>query len=60
MQINGECVGYLSRQDAHELGPTIAEMIARQGNGMCRAVIAGRGDGETDNLGVFLNLLISR
>jgi hypothetical protein len=54
--IDGACVGHLSRQDAVTLGPAIRETIKRQGSGMCRAVIAGRANSDTDNLGVFLHL----
>ena len=60
VKIDGRQVGYLSRRDARELGPAIAEGIRQQGTGMCHAVIAGHADGETDNLGVFLHLAISR
>jgi hypothetical protein len=35
-------------------GDTLA--IQRNGSGMCRAVIAGHANGDTDNLGVFLHL----
>jgi hypothetical protein len=54
--INCACVGYLSRQDAVTLGPAIRAAIKHQGNGACRAVIAGHANGDTDNLGVFLHL----
>ncbi len=54
--LDGECVGHLSRQDAVTLGPAIREAIKRQGSGMCRAVIAGRTNSDTDNLGIFLHL----
>lgn len=54
--IDGVCVGHLSRQDAVTLGPAIRAAIKRQGSGACRAVIAGRANGDTDNLGVFLHL----
>lgn len=54
--INGACVGHLSRQDAVTLGPAVRAAIKRQGSGACRAVIAGRANGDTDNLGVFLHL----
>jgi hypothetical protein len=60
IKIDGRQVGYLSRRDAAELGHAISEAILRQGTGMCRAVIAGRADGETQNLGVFLHLDIGR
>jgi collagen type III alpha len=60
VKIDGQCVGYLSRQDAKELGEYIAASIQEQGTGMVRAVIAGRGDGETDNLGVFLHVNVTR
>lgn len=60
VKIDGRKVGYLSRQDAKELGPAIAEGIKRQGTGMCRAVIAGHAGGETDNLGVFLHVRVRR
>lgn len=56
VQIDGACVGYLSRGDAVKFGPAIKSAIQKQGVGCCRAVIAGRAGGETDNLGVFLNL----
>ncbi|HST68991.1 MAG TPA: HIRAN domain-containing protein [Solirubrobacterales bacterium] len=56
VQISGACVGYLSRGDALKFGPAIRSAIEQQGVGCCRAVIAGRSDGETDNLGVFLRL----
>jgi hypothetical protein len=54
--INETCVGYLSRQDAVSLGPAIREAIKRNGSGMCRAVIAGHANSDTDNLGVFLHI----
>jgi hypothetical protein len=54
--IDGACVGHLSRQDAVTLGSAVREAIKRQGSGMCRAVIAGRANSDTDNLGVFLHL----
>lgn len=54
--IDGACVGYLSRQDAVRLGGAIREAVKRQGSGMCRAVIAGHANSDTDNLGVFLHL----
>jgi len=54
--INGACVGYLSRQDAVTLGPAIRAAIKHRGSGVCRAVIAGHANGDTDNLGVFLHL----
>lgn len=60
VKIDGRQVGYLSREDARELGPAIAAGIRQQGTGMCRAVIAGHADGDTDNLGVFLHLRVSR
>lgn len=60
VDIEGRCVGHLSRNDAAELGPFISAAIQGQGSGMCRAVIAGHADGETTNLGVFLHLDISR
>lgn len=54
--IDGACVGYLSRQDAVTLGPAVRNAVKHQGSGMCRAVIAGRANSDTDNLGVFLHL----
>lgn len=60
VDIDGACVGYLSRADAVELGPAINEALAEHGSGLVRAVIAGRAVGETDNLGVFLHLRIGR
>jgi hypothetical protein len=54
--IDGACVGHLSRQDAMTLRPAVREAIKRQGSGICRAVIAGRANSDTDNLGVFLHL----
>jgi hypothetical protein len=56
VRIDGACVGYLSRGDATKFGPAIRAAINRQGSGSCRAVIAGRALGETDNLGVFLHV----
>lgn len=56
VMINGACVGYLSRQDAVTLGPAVRAAIKQQGSGACRAVIAGRANSGTDNLGVFLHL----
>ena len=56
VRIDGQRVGYLSRQDAKELGPVIVAGIKTHGSGMCRAFIAGRADGDTTNLGVFLSL----
>lgn len=60
VDIDGACVGYLSRADAVELGPAISEALAEHGSGLVRAVIAGRAAGETDNLGVFLHLRLGR
>lgn len=60
VKIDGRCVGYLSRRDAKLHGNAITEGILRQGSGMCRAVIAGRAAGSTDNLGVFLHLELGR
>lgn len=60
VDIDGACVGYLSREDAVELGPAISEALAEHGSGLVRAVIAGRAAGETDNLGVFLHLRLNR
>lgn len=60
VDINGACVGYLSRADALELGPKISEALSDHGSGLVRAVIAGRADGDTDNLGVFLHLNLDR
>jgi hypothetical protein len=56
VQIDGACVGYLSRGDAVKFGPAIKAAVQKQGVGCCRAIIAGRAGGETDNLGVFLHL----
>lgn len=60
VDIDGACVGYLSRADAVELGPAISEALGEHGSGLVRAVIAGRATGETDNLGVFLHLRLGR
>jgi len=60
VDINGACVGYLSRADAVELRPAIDEALTEHGSGLVRAVIAGRAAGETDNLGVFLHLGLGR
>jgi hypothetical protein len=54
--IDGGCVGYLSRQDARTLGPAVRSAVKRQGSGICRAVIVGHANSDTDNLGVFLHL----
>lgn len=51
--INGACVGHLSRQDAVTLAAAVRNAVKHQGSGMCRAVIAGRANSDTDNLGVF-------
>jgi hypothetical protein len=56
VRIDGACVGYLSRGDALRYGPAIKTAIKQQGTGCCRAFIAGRAGGETNNLGVFLHL----
>lgn len=60
VDIDGACVGYLSRADALQFGPAIREALASHGTQLVRAVIAGRADGETDNLGVFLHMTIGR
>jgi hypothetical protein len=60
VDLNGACVGYLSRADALELGPAISEALSDHCSGLVRAVIAGRADGDTDNLGVFLHLNLNR
>jgi HIRAN domain len=60
VKVDGRQVGYLSRRDAAEYGAYISQAILQQGTGMCRAVIAGRANGETSNLGVFLHVEVSR
>jgi hypothetical protein len=53
VQVEGQIVGYLSREDAKAYGP----LVATHGVVACRARIAGRGPGsETQNLGIFLEL----
>jgi hypothetical protein len=53
IQVEGQIVGYLSREDAKAYGP----FVATHGVDACRARIAGRGPGsETQNLGIFLEL----
>ncbi len=57
IQINGQCIGHLSRGDAMDYHPMIQEAAARGRLIAGRARIAGRGPGsETSNLGVFLRL----
>jgi hypothetical protein len=60
VEIEGRLVGYLSRADAEELNEAIVDATQRDQNGPVRAMIAGREDGETTNLGVFLELTVAR
>lgn len=60
VEIQGKLVGYLSRADAEELNEAIVDATQREQNGLVRAMIAGREDGETTNLGVFLELAVAR
>lgn len=57
VQVAGERVGYLSREDAVAYGGLVGR-LADQGRAVvCAAMIAGRGPGsDTPNLGVFLHL----
>jgi hypothetical protein len=57
VQISGELVGHLARQEAPHW-QTLVRALAYHGYlATCEAMVAGRGpEGETDNLGVFLHL----
>lgn len=52
VQIEGQCVGYLSRRNASVFGPRVRAIIDAEGAATCTALI-GRGDGNP-NLGVVL------
>lgn len=60
VEIKGRLVGYLSRANAEEFNKAIVEAAQREQNGLVPAMIAGREDGETTNLGVFLELTVAR
>jgi HIRAN domain len=60
VEVERKLVGYLSRDDAEELNEAIVEAAQREQNGLVRAMIAGREDGQTTNLGVFLELTVAR
>lgn len=57
VEIEGELVGYLSRDDAVAYRPLSKKLLSTGKVGRCEAMIAGRGGaGGTSNLGVFLRL----
>jgi hypothetical protein len=57
VEIDGELVGYLSREDAVRYGPAVQRLREHGRLLVSSAVISGRGEGsETPNLGLFLSL----
>lgn len=56
VEIDGELVGFLSRSDAIAYQPLTEKLLSAGKVGRCDAMIAGRGDGESSMLGVFLRL----
>ena len=57
VQVGGQLVGHLARQEAPHWQPLVRTLAAHGYVATCEAMIAGRGrEGETDNLGVFLHL----
>ena len=55
VQIDGECVGYLSRRNASIYGPRVRALIEAEGEAVCGAFVGRAGDSENPNLGVRLN-----
>jgi hypothetical protein len=56
VRIDGHKVGYLPRTEAVAYGPVLRALADRGRAGAAEAVIAGRNDAGTSNLGVFLRL----
>jgi HIRAN domain len=57
IEVQGELVGYLSREDAARYVPYLRRLTEQRQLACCEAVIAGRGPGsETANMGVFLHI----
>ena len=57
VEVEGELVGYLSREDALRYGPAVSRLREHGRLLVADAVISGRGAGsETTNLGLFLSL----
>ena len=57
VQVDGQLLGYLSREDAVAYQGMVLGLVERGRYLACQARIAGRGPGsETSNLGVFLKL----
>lgn len=57
VEVEGEFVGYLSRDDALRYGPALLRLAGHGELLVCDAVISRRGEGgETTNLGLFLSL----
>jgi HIRAN domain len=54
VQINGECVGYLSRRNASVFGPRVRAIFEAEGEAVCGAFVGRKGDSENPNLGVRL------
>ena len=55
VEIKGQLVGYLSRQDAISYGPYLRQLAKDRQLPCCQALISGRGAGsQTQNMGVFL------
>lgn len=54
VQIDGVCVGYLSRRNASVFGPRVRRIIASEGEAVCAAFVGRRGDSDNPNLGVRL------
>lgn len=56
VQIDGRKVGYLPRAEAAAYGPMLQALAERGRSAAAEAVVAGRNDAGTSNLGVFLRL----
>ena len=57
VQVDGEHVAYLAREDAARWQPLLLKLATAGQVAACEAVIAARGArGDTDNLGIFLHL----
>lgn len=55
VQVEGRCVGYLSRHNARRFGPRVAKMVEDGQPCICSAFIGRRDDGNP-NLGISLRI----
>jgi hypothetical protein len=58
VRVEGQCVGYLSRQNARKFGPRLKKMLDAGQPAICNAYIGCKPDTGNPNLGVSLEVIL--